>query len=364
VAVVWFVPGIAALVLVLDSALRTFVLPRGATAPLSRAVFGGGRLLFRSAAAATRSAAARDRIMALYAPTALLVLPMVWIVVVLASFGAMFHGLGVPGPRDAFELSGSSLLTLGFSRPPDLPTHVLAFTEAALGIGLLALLIAYIPTIYAAFSRREALVAQLAARSDEPPTGQSILARAQRMERFHLLDPLWVAWQQWFAEVEETHTSLSIIAFFRSPRPERSWVTAAGAVLDAASLALSSVDRPFDAEAGLCVRGGSVALRAVAHHFAIAVDDDPAPDDPISIGRDEFLGAVARLEAEGIPVMADREAAWRAFSGWRVNYDAALLGLAGLVMAPYAPWSSDRSRSLLALTAVPSAGSAAGRRGA
>jgi hypothetical protein len=29
--------------------------------------------------------------------------------------------------------------------------------------------------------------------------------------------------------------------------------------------------------------------------------------------------------------------------GWRVNYDAVLVTLAGLVMAPYAPWSSDRS---------------------
>jgi hypothetical protein len=45
----------------------------------------------------------------------------------------------------------------------------------------------------------------------------------------------------------------------------------------------------------------------------------------------------------GIPVRADRDAAWLDFNGWRVNYDLPLLGLAGFVMAPYAPWSSDRS---------------------
>ena len=47
--------------------------------------------------------------------------------------------------------------------------------------------------------------------------------------------------------------------------------------------------------------------------------------------------------AAGIPVRDDRDAAWLDFTGWRVNYDVPLLGLAGFVMVPYAPWSSDRS---------------------
>ena len=38
----------------------------------------------------------------------------------------------------------------------------------------------------------------------------------------------------WFTEVQETHTSYGSLTFFRSPNPHRSWVTAAGAVLDTA----------------------------------------------------------------------------------------------------------------------------------
>ena len=180
-------------------------------------------------------------------------------------------------------MSGSSLLTLGFVRPPDLATNVLAFVEAATGLGLLALLIAYLPTIYGAFSRREALVAQLAVRSSDPPSGVTILARAESMERFELLDDLWVPWQVWFSEVEETHTSLGVLSFFRSPRAHRSWITAAGAVLDAASLRLAVVDLGFVPQAGLCVRSGAFALQAVADYFDIAFDPDPMPTDPISI---------------------------------------------------------------------------------
>ena len=255
VRVLWFTGGTLLLVLVLDSAVRTFMLPHAEAALTTRAVFVGLRGVFNRMARLTRSYEGRDRVMALYGPVGLLVLPLVWLLLVLAAFTAMFHALGVRGFERAFEMSGSSMFTLGFVRPPDLATTSLAFFEAAIGLTLLALLISYLPTIYGAFSRREVLVAQLAVRAGEPPSGVEVLARAQRMERFQLLDDLWVQWQQWFAEVEETHTSLAVLSFFRSPLSHRSWVTAAGAVLDAASLRLAAVDLPFDPQAGFCIRG-------------------------------------------------------------------------------------------------------------
>jgi hypothetical protein len=341
--ILWVATGVALLLPVMDSALRTFVLPRAVTPLLTHSVFVGLRLCFDVVAGTRRTYDGRDRVMALYAPFGLLVLPFVWMVLVICAFTSIFHGLGVSGFQRAFEMSGSSLFTLGFVRPPDLTTTTVAFVEAATGLGLLALLIAYLPTIYGAFSRREVLVAQLAARSQEPPSGVSILVRAQAMERFELLDDLWGPWQLWFAELEETHTSLGVLSFFRSPRAHRSWVTSAGAVLDAASLRLAAVDHSFDPQAGLCVRSGFVALRAVAEYFDVPFDPEPAPTDPISVTRGEFDEACDALAAVGIPIRADRDQAWRDFNGWRVNYDVPLLGLAGIVMAPYAPWSSDRS---------------------
>jgi len=341
--ILWFGFGVGVLFLVVDSALRTFVLPRGATPLVSRGVFVGLRIVFKVVARGARTYNGRDSVMALYGPVGLLLLPGAWMVMVLAAFTAMFHAVGVHGFERAFEMSGSSLLTLGFVQPDDLPTNILAFLEAAIGLALLGLLIAYLPTIYAAFSRREVQVAQLEVRAGNPPSGVQVLVLAQRMERFHLLDDFWRTWQLWFTELEETHTSLGVLSFFRSPVGHRSWVTASGAVLDAASLRLAAVDLPFDPEAGICVRAGFFALRAVADYFGVPFDADPAPTDPISVTRDEFLEACDELVAAGIPVRADREAAWRAFAGWRVNYDRALLGLAGFVMAPYARWSSDRS---------------------
>ena len=66
-------------------------------------------------------------------------------------------------------------------------------------------------------------------------------------------------------------------------------------MLDAASLRLAAVDLPFDPEAGICVRAGFFALRAVADYFGIPYDPDPQPGDAISITKDEFLEACDQL---------------------------------------------------------------------
>jgi hypothetical protein len=141
----------------------------------------------------------------------------------------------------------------------------------------------------------------------------------------------------------ESHTSFPILVFFRSPQPERSWITAAGALLDGASFWAACVEHPIDPDVQLCLRAGFLALRRIADSFKIAYDPDPAADDPITISRHEWDGAMAEMEAAGMPLLADREQAWRDWSGWRVNYDSVLLLLARLVEAPPAPWVSDRS---------------------
>ena len=113
-AILWFALGVVLLLLVLDSALRTFVLPRGEAPTMTRAVFIGVRWVFNRIARMFSTYEGRDRVMALYAPIGLFVLPFVWLVVSIFAFTAMFHALGVSGFERAFEMSGSSLPTLGF----------------------------------------------------------------------------------------------------------------------------------------------------------------------------------------------------------------------------------------------------------
>jgi hypothetical protein len=343
VKVVWFTVGIGLVIAVIDAAVRSLVLPRGSVVALTRLIWVSTRQVFNLIAGTKETYEARDRVMALYAPLTLLVQPAVYLTVVLSAFMMMFHALGVSSWRTAFAESGSSLFTLGFVRPRDLPTTALAFSEAAIGLAILALFIAYLPSIYGAFSRREVVVAKLSARAGTPPSPMEFLIRVDRIDELPKLDVVWIEFQEWFAEIEETHTSQASLVFLRSPRHDRSWITASGVVLDAAALANSTIDIPWSAQAALCVRAGYSALRAIADFFYVPYDPDPRPTDPTSIAREEYDDACRQLAGAGVPLKPDLDQAWIDFNGWRVNYDAVLIGLAGLTTAPYALWSSDRS---------------------
>ena len=343
VRVVAFVAGAVLVYLTVGSAVRTVILPRGVPSKLARLVFLRVRTLFLWRAGPGASYERRDRVMAVYAPVSLLILLGVWVTLVLAGYTAMFWGLEERTVREAFVLSGSSVLTLGFARPSDLPAITLVFTEAGIGLVMLAMLITYLPTIYGSFSRREIAVTDLEIRAGSPPSGIEMIERYWELGRMDHLNEVWDRWTEWFEEVEESHTSFPALVFFRSPQPDHSWVTAAGAVLDGASLLTPTVDIPRMVEAEFCIRAGYLALRRIADFFRIPYDSDPHQGDPVTIGRDEFDAAFDRLAAAGVPVKADRDQAWVDFAGWRVNYDTVLIALAGLTIAPYAQWSSDRS---------------------
>ena len=238
----------------------------------------------------------RDRLLATYAPIGMLGLLVTWIGLAFLGYAAIFWGLdGATSTTVALELSGSSLFTLGFLRPTTFWLMMVSFTEAAIGLFLLALLITYLPSINGAFSRREQGVTALAVRAGEPPSGTEMVLRFWRLERMSELHEVWLEWERWFVDIEETHTSFSALAFFRSPQTDHSWVTAAGAVLDAAALTVSSIDVPHDVQADICIRAGYLSLRRIAEGFGIAFDREPAPGDPISITRQEWDDAMDDL---------------------------------------------------------------------
>lgn len=337
------IAGVAFVVAAIGSAVKTVVLPRATASRITRSVFLLLRWVFRFVARPSMSFDRRDRILGAYAPLGLMATLAAWLALVLAGFTVIFWGTEHAGWRAAFDLSGSSLFTLGFSRPRQLDGMALVFLEAAIGLFLLALLITYLPSIYSAFSRREVGITALEVRAGSPPSAREMIERYWRLERMPQIHEVWVEWQRWFVDVEETHTSHPAVIFFRSSHPEHSWVTSAGAVLDGAALVLSSVDIPRDVEAEFCIRAGYLCLRGIADYFQIPYDPDPRPDDPISIRRDEWETLISDLEASGVALKPDRDQAWRDFAGWRVNYDTVLLALARLTEAPPAVWSSDRA---------------------
>jgi hypothetical protein len=335
--------GATLVVWALVSALKTIVLPRAESSILTRWVFITLRRAFDLVASPKRTYAFRDRVLAFYAPVGLFLLPVLWVVMVLIGFALIFWATGTKPFTEAFIVSGSSLLTLGFDRPVSNHQIVFVFIEAAVGLGIITLMISYLPTIYSAFSRREVLVDLLEVRAGLPPSPAELIVRYARIGWLDgLAADLFPPWERWFAEVEESHISQPALAFFRSPHPERSWITAAGCVLDSAALNNSLLMRSDTASTALMLRTGFLALRRIADYFGIDYDPDPRPDDAITVSREEFDQLCVELEAAAVPLKPDRDQAWRDFAGWRVNYDEVLVALCLLTMAPPAKWSSDR----------------------
>ena len=338
-----FLAGLAIVILTLFSALSTFVLPRAARSQLNRIVFGLLRRIFEFILRFAKTFEQRDAIMAYYAPIGVMLLLPVWYFLILLGYAAMYWALGVDQAFAALRLSGSSLFTLGFEISKTPPVTAVVFTEAMAGLMLVGLLIAYLPTMYSAFSRREEAVNMLEVRAGSPPSALEMLLRFNRIHGLDKLADYWKTWEIWFADVEESHTTLPALVFFRSPRAENSWVTAAGTVLDAAAIALSAIDIPYEASGALCIRAGFLTFRRIATYFDIPNPQDPHyPEHPICVERAEFNSLLDQLAVAGVPLKADREQAWRDFAGWRVNYDRSLILLCSLVMAPPAAWSSDR----------------------
>jgi hypothetical protein len=341
------VAGVALVGWTLGSAVKTVVVPRAVITILTRGHFVAIRKVFNLFAGPRKSFETRDRIMALYAPLALVSMPGTWVIMVLGGFTSIFWGTGVRPFTEAFATSGSSLLTLGFDRPPGTVRIALGFVEAGIGLGLVSLMISYLPTIYSAFSRREALVGMLEVRAGIPPSPVELLTRYARIGWLERIDDdLFLRWESWFVDIEESHTSQPSLVFFRSPHPKRSWITAAGCVLDTAAITASTIDRPHNSSADIMLRSGFLALRRISEFFGIPYDPDPKPTDPIMVSRREFDLMCVELTAAGIALRSDRDQAWRDFSGWRVNYDTVLIELCALTIAPPAKWSSDRMDQL------------------
>jgi hypothetical protein len=334
--------GLLVVAWVVRSAIWTVVVPRAEQVLLTRILFVTLRQPFEWLARRASTQARREAIRARYGPTTLMLLPVTWVLGVMLGFVPIYWALGAEPFGEEFVLSGSSVTTLGFSRPNEGPAVAASVIEALIGLGLVALLISFLPTIYGHFSRREQMVAKLSSRAGTPPTPAELMIRHQRIESLANVDEMWPAWEDWFIELEESHTSHPALVHFRSIDDHRSWITAAGAVLDSAAIRASTIDLPRSPQAELCIRAGYLALRSIGDFFGVAYDRRPQPSDPISIHQAEFDGVYEQLRAAEIPIKRDRQQAWKDFAGWRVNYDRVLLELCAVVQPPTAPWSSDR----------------------
>jgi hypothetical protein len=332
--------GIWLVITTVSGAIRSFVLPRNESVRLNAFVFGGIRALFDFSARRATTYARRDRILAHYAPVALVALPIGWLALVGVGYSAIYWALGVEDFTKSYELSGSSLLTLGTTSEGGLAVNIFSYSEATIGLLLLTLLISYLPTIYQAFSRRELVVAQVELRAGTPATAAGLLKWLGHDGDFENDDEQWLAWEQWLVEIDESHTSLPVLAFFRSPQGGRSWVTTAGLILDTANLLFSALDVPRSRQVELTFKAGVLALNRVHRFFDHTAETEPAEiRTPVEKAaatpdRHDFAATWQTLREAGLPLRPSEDAAWQHYQERRRRYAPAQEFLNALLMTP------------------------------
>jgi hypothetical protein len=336
--------GLAIVIITAANVVFTLVLPRrpAGIERLSLVVNRVVRFLFLVVSRAARRYEVKDAMLAPAAPVALLAQLAVWLGFFVLGYACMLEP-STHGFSGAFRQAGVTLFSVGTAHAGGPSNRAVDIAAGATWAVVVTLQIAYLPSLYDAFNRREALVAMLESRAGLPAWGPEVLARHQLVGIIDTLPGLYSDWERWAADVAESHTTYPVLLLFRSPEPWYSWVVGLLAVLDAAAMDLSLSPEASASQARLCLRMGFTALNRIAKTLGWYVDPDPSPDGPITLSFEEFEQAVATLEEIGFPMELTAEEAWPNFRGWRVNYEANAYRLADRVVAPPAPWSGPRS---------------------
>lgn len=245
------IAGVALLVIVLWDTLETVILPRSVlsrvrlTILLNRVSWRLWRVV------AGRCGPRRERILGMYGPLFLVLLLEAWAAGLVLGFALLHWAIGshitaaagaARFPMDIY-FSGTTFFTLGLG---DLSPHTgmgraLTVLEANMGLGFLAIVIGYFPVLYAGFSRREATISLMDARAGSPPSAGELLTRYARAGQVGALPALLRDFEQWSAELLESHLSYPMLAFYRSQHDRESWLSALTMVLDASAIVVAGV---------------------------------------------------------------------------------------------------------------------------
>src|ERR1700689_1201982 len=304
--------------------IGTVIVPRQVGSWLTRWVDKIVSFGYTVGAKAIKDHKRRDRLMAGQAAVILLMQLVAWLGIFFIGYSLLLWPFITP-ITTAFTTAGPALFEIGSEPVTGAARRTILDIASLTGIVTVTLQIAYPPTLYSAFNRRETEVALLNARAGVPSWGPELLARTHYalgsgMSTIDTLPDLYAAWERWAADVAESHTTYLPLVRFRSPKPMSSWVTGLLSVLDSAALFLAlSPKRAPVVPARLCLRSGFICFT-----------------------YEEFVDAVARMEKVDFPIDRKPEEAWPDFVGWRVNYEQAAYAIAYALDVVPALWSGPR----------------------
>jgi Ion channel len=343
-----FVLGILLLILVVWDLFETIVVPRP-----SPGWFRIARYLVRSswrvvrAIGRGRDGRTHDTLLGLFAPAMTLALLVAWLSTLIIGFGLVLFALRdqlSPSPQDlgtTLYFAASSVLTLGFGDivAAGPAARVVVVIAAASGLGVVALVVTFLFSLYGSYQRREVQVVTLQAVAGAPPSAVALLETYAQLDLVDRLPSFFAEWERWAAEVLDTHVAYPLLGFFRSSHDNLSWISALGTVLDAASLVLTTTEGVPRGEAELLKRVGSHLAEDVSN-LGFRAGATFAPNSSgarTGLDRAAFDEACLRLADAGYDLVPGDQA-WQAFEASRAGYAGRLEAMAAYWATPINSW--------------------------
>jgi hypothetical protein len=268
------------------------------------------------------SAKRRAAFLGIYAPLVVVIVLFVWGTALIFGYGLLFLALQnelQPRLNDlgaALYFAGTSLLTLGFG---DIVatggiTRILALFAGASGLAIASSVISMFFSLYSSLGHREVLVTMLRNRAGSPPSGVTLLETYAHLQMQEELPGFLTAWEEWSTEVLIGSLSYPVLPYFRSVRPDESWVSALGTLLDAATLIISCIEDGPAGPANLLYQSGCHLVNDLKDYFKIS----PAQAQTGIPGR-SFEAVYTRLKSAGY-CLVDPEPALATFIELRSAY--------------------------------------------
>ena len=345
VDVLIFLAGAGLLGVVLWDIFQSIVVPRPTPGRIriSRYVVPPTWRAWRALGLRKRSAEARDAFLGLWAPGATVALFAMWLAFIVIADGLMLFALrseirpAFGSFFDALYFAGTSVLTLGFGEivAEGVVSRLVVLVAAATGLGVVALVITFIFSLFASYQRREVLVVTLSARAKSPPSAVTLLETHARLELVDDLPGLFRDWERWAAEVLDSHVAYPLLGYFRSSHDNISWISALGAVLDAAALVVTTIKGVPRGQAEIVLRVGAHLVEDISNYIAQVGDGS-------AVELDDFTAVHERLARAGYD-LEPLERSWRAFERVRRTYAGRLDALADYWATPAPSWGGTRA---------------------
>ncbi len=283
----------------------------------------------------------RDGFLSLYGPLSMVLLLSIWSAGLIFGFGLLTWAVQADRTRSVFTslyLSGATFFTLGYGDvvPKDPLAKALAVMESGSGMAFIAVTIGYLPVLYQLFSRREANVIQLDARAGSPPVACSLLCRHSDGEALDDLTMLLRTWEQWAAELVESHLSYPMLSYYRSQHDNQSWLAALTAILDSCALILTGLSGVRTFQARMTFALGRLAAIELCRVFHMK----PLNSQNNRLDSESFLALEERLNNSDL-TFSEPESAEERLASLRSTYEPFVHSLSKHFMLPLPPWSQE-----------------------